>query len=104
VPEPTPTRGRQDNLVLVEGDAAEVESLRKRVAELEEELLRLRDDLIGKDAELGSAKGRITEQESLINRYESMRQHLEAIKTSRSWRLMWFAGLPIRKLRERKGG
>jgi len=103
VPEPTPSRGRGDKLVLIEGDASEVEALRQRVAQLEEEVLRLRDDLIGKDAELGSTKGRLAEQESLINRYESMRLHLEAIKESRSWRLMWAAGTPIRKMRERKG-
>ena len=103
MPEPTPTRGRQDKLVLIEGDASEVEVLRRRIAELEEEVLRLRDDLIGKDAELGSAKGRIVEQDSLINRYESMRQHLDAIKESKSWRLMWAIGTPVRKLRGRKG-
>ena len=75
-------------------------SLRKQNAELKEEVLRLRDELIGKDAELGGARGRIAEMDAHIQRYESMRQRLEAILGSKSWRLIWAAGAPVRKLRQ----
>jgi len=88
-------------MVLIDGDASEVESLRIQVAELQQEVLRLRDELIGKDAELGSCKGRVAEMTIMIHRYESMRQRLEAILGSTSWRVMWAAGAPVRKFRGR---
>jgi hypothetical protein len=75
-------------------------SLRKQNAELKEEVLRLRDEVIGKDAELGGARGRIAEMDAHIQRYESMRQRLEAILGSKSWRMIWAAGAPVRKLRQ----
>jgi hypothetical protein len=102
VPETTPTYGLEDKLVLIDGDDSELESLRAQVSDLQQEVLRLRDELIGKDAELGSAKGRIVEMESLIKRYESMRSRLDAILESTSWRVMWAAGTPVRKFRGRK--
>ena len=67
---------------------------------LQEEVLKLRDEVIGLQAELGSAKGRIAEMTVQIQRYESMRQRLEAILGSTSWRLVWAAGAPLRKLRQ----
>lgn len=82
----------QGRLSLQEDDNAEVAVLR-------EELLRLRDDVIGKEAELGAARGHVTELAAQIQRYEGMRQHLEAILASKSWRLMWMAGAPLRRLR-----
>jgi hypothetical protein len=82
----------QNNLSAQDNEAGEI-------AQLREELLRLRDDIIGKDAELGGARGHITEMAAQLQRYEGMKQHLEAILGSRSWRLMWAAGTPLRRLR-----
>ena len=46
----------------------EVAELRAQVARQQEELLRLRDQLIGRDAELGMAKGRVAELEDRVSR------------------------------------
>jgi hypothetical protein len=43
--------------------------LLKELESAREEILRLRDLLIGKDAELGQAKGRVAELEDQIERY-----------------------------------
>lgn len=43
---------------------AEVAELRAELAESREEVLRLRDLLIGKEAELGALRGRVSELES----------------------------------------
>jgi SAM-dependent methyltransferase len=75
-----------------EGLEQEVESLRK-------EVLRLRDLLMGRDAELGTALGRVTELEEAIHRYANLEQHLDDVLNSRSWRLMWAVGAPLRGLR-----
>ncbi|HEY8545286.1 MAG TPA: methyltransferase domain-containing protein [Acidimicrobiales bacterium] len=74
--------------------------VRKEQQALQEEILRLRDELIGREAELGGARGRIAELEATLQRYDGMQQRLEAILGSRSWRLMWAAGTPVRKLRQ----
>lgn len=89
----------QEKLGLLD-ESSDVGVMRKQHQDLQEEVLRLRDELIGKEAELGGAKGRIAEMSAQIQRYESMRQRLEAILGSRSWRLMWAAGAPVRKLRQ----
>ena len=89
----------QDKLGLLDSEDSEVGALRRQQAELKEEVLRLRDEVIGKDAELGGARGRIAEMDAHIQRYESMRQRLEAILGSKSWKLVWAAGAPVRKLR-----
>lgn len=69
------------------------------VAELKEEVLRLRDQLIGKNAELGTALGRLAELEA--GSYTEAAQKLDAMLRSRSWRIIWALGWPIRKLRGR---
>jgi hypothetical protein len=69
----------------------------------DEELLRLRDALIGKDAELGVARGRIAELEAYVERYEGMSARLEDVLGSRSWRLMWALTKPVRVVRGRQG-
>lgn len=45
------------------GDTEQISELREELARSREEVLRLRDLLIGKDAELGSLRGRVTELE-----------------------------------------
>jgi SAM-dependent methyltransferase len=73
----------------------ERESLRK-------EVLNLRDQVVGRDAELATALGRNAELEAAIGRYANLEQRLNEVLQSRSWRLTQAAGAPLRKLRERK--
>jgi SAM-dependent methyltransferase len=68
-------------------------------ADLHEELLRLRDEVIGKEAELGTALGRVAELEAYVHRYERMTAHYEAVLQSRSWRLARLLTAPVRKLK-----
>ena len=75
---------------------AEVEQLRK-------EVLRLRDLVIGGEAELATARGRIEELEAMLGRYANLEHRLNEVLSSNSWRLTQAAGVPLRKLRERKG-
>jgi SAM-dependent methyltransferase len=76
----------------VEAGQAEIERLRK-------EVLRLRDAVVGKDAELGTALGRVAEMKAVAARAQHHEQRLQAVLGSRSWRLMWAAGRPLRALR-----
>lgn len=69
------------------------------IAELKEEILRLRDQVIGKNAELGTALGRVAELEAWNARYLESAERLEAVLRSRSWRVMWALGTPLRRLR-----
>ncbi|HEY8547356.1 MAG TPA: hypothetical protein VIL36_19980 [Acidimicrobiales bacterium] len=66
---------------------------------LEEENLQLRDALIGKEAMLATALGRVRELEVAMLRFQHLEQRLDAILRSRSWRLIWAAGTPVRLLR-----
>jgi 2-polyprenyl-3-methyl-5-hydroxy-6-metoxy-1,4-benzoquinol methylase len=75
---------------------AEIEQLRK-------EVLRLRDLVIGREAELATARGRNEELEAILGRYLHIEQRLNDVLSSHSWRLTQAAGKPLRKLRERKG-
>ncbi len=61
-----------------QGDSAvgEVGALRRRLEESEKELLRLRDLLIGKDIELGAAKGRVAEFEDRWERLENAKSKI----------------------------
>ena len=74
----------------------EVEQLRK-------EVLRLRDLVIGGEAELATARGHIEELEAMLGRYANLEKRLNEVLSSNSWRLTQAAGVPLRKLRERKG-
>lgn len=78
------------------GGHAEIEQLRK-------EVLRLRDLVMGRDAELSTALGRVQELEALLGRYANLEHRLNEVLSSNSWRLTQAAGMPLRKLRERKG-
>ena len=67
--------------------------------ELRKEVLRLRDALIGREAELGTALGREAELQSRLYCTEDSATRLEQVLGSRSWRIMWLAGKPVRALR-----
>jgi SAM-dependent methyltransferase len=56
----------------------EPSELRERMHAQERELLRLRDLLIGKDAELGSAKGRLAELEDRSSRIAGAKHRIES--------------------------
>jgi hypothetical protein len=84
--------------------AAENEKLRAEQVSLSEEILRLRDSVVGKDAELGTAHGRIAELTAMLHRFENITGRLDDVLQSKSWRLMWAAGTPVRMLRERSKG
>lgn len=66
--------------------------------QLHKEVLKLRDHVIGKEAELATALGRTAELEAYVQRYEPL-QHVLA---SRSWRLSQKLTAPLRKVRERR--
>ncbi|MDD9372395.1 MAG: hypothetical protein PV358_19895, partial [Acidimicrobiales bacterium] len=54
-------------------------------------------------AELATARGRIEELEAMLGRYANLEHRLNEVLSSNSWRLTQAAGVPLRKLRERKG-
>lgn len=81
----------------------ELDHLHGTLEDLNKEILRLRDSVMGKDAELATALGRIAELEAALGRYANLEQRLDAVLSSNSWKLVWAAGLPVRLLRERKG-
>lgn len=89
----------QGKLGVFDDGGNEVQRLRDEQLALREEILRLRDDVIGKEAELGTTRGRITEMNAQLQRYDAMQSRLEAVLGSKSWRLMWAAGGPLRRLR-----
>jgi len=76
--------------------AAEVDELRK-------EILRLRDLVVGREAELATALGQVAEMESMIGRYDNVEQRLHAVLESNSWRLGQLVTKPLRMWRERAG-
>lgn len=79
----------------IRGDEQSVEALR-------EEILRLRDLVVGKDAELATALGRVEELETWAFRYDRLIEHHEALLQSRSWRLSQALLTPLRWLRRRR--
>lgn len=84
-------------------NTSEVEHLQGVLEELNKEILRLRDVVIGKEAELATALGQKAELVAAIGRYTNLEQRLDEVLASTSWKVMWAAGAPVRKLRERKG-
>ena len=70
-------------------------------AELRKEILRLRDLVAGNEGQLGTAKARIAELNAMLGRYKNLEQRLNDMLQSRSWRLMWAVGAPLRKHRSR---
>lgn len=61
------------------GEAAERAELRDEVARQKEEILRLRDLLIAKDAELGTARGRLAELTEHSARFAVAARSLQAL-------------------------
>jgi SAM-dependent methyltransferase len=71
------------------------------IVRLKEEILRLRDQVIGKDAELATALGHVAELEAHNQRYTDLAEHHHRLFGSRSWRLFWAMGKPVRGLKSR---
>ena len=84
---------------LAEADAA---ALRDELDECRKEVLRLRDLVIGREAELGEARGRIAELSAELTRYAHLESRLDAVLESNSWRIAQALGAPLRALRRRK--
>jgi SAM-dependent methyltransferase len=78
------------------------EGLQAEIDRQKEEILRLRDLVVGKDAELGTALGRIAELEEATKSYSTVAEKLDATLQSRSWRIMWAVGTPVRALKNLK--
>jgi hypothetical protein len=60
-----------------ETSASEGDQLRSSLREKDEEILRLRDLLVGKDVELGVAKGRLAEFEDRAKRLANAKKRVE---------------------------
>lgn len=58
--------------------SAEADELREEIARQKEEILRLRDLLIAKDAELGAARGRVAELSEHSARFSARARSLQA--------------------------
>jgi SAM-dependent methyltransferase len=84
-------------------DQGRIDELTGERDELRKEILRLRDLVVGRDAELATALGRVEELTAMLHRYGNLETRLNDVLESNSWRLAQAAGLPLRKLRERKG-
>lgn len=83
-------------------EGVDLRQLTDELADLRQEVLRLRDAAIGRDAELATARGRATELEAQVARYGPMEGRLIRVLGSRSWRLARAAATPLRKLRARR--
>jgi SAM-dependent methyltransferase len=84
-------------------DERRLDELAEERDELRKEILRLRDLVVGREAELATALGRVEELTTMLQRYGNLEARLNDVLESNSWRLAQAAGLPLRKLRERKG-
>lgn len=71
----------------------------EELAEARQEILRLRDLLVGRDAELGTARGRLAELEDHSKRFANAAERVQ----SRIPGLMRFGGLLLRRLQGRRG-
>jgi SAM-dependent methyltransferase len=84
-------------------EGVDVRTLTDEREQLRKEVLRLRDAAIGHEAELATAKGRVEELSTQVERLASTEDRLNEVLGSTSWRLTQAAGAPLRKLRERRG-
>lgn len=73
--------------------------LREELARNREEILRLRDLLIGKDAELGTLRGRLAEMEAGTGRLLNAATRVRSLIPS----FAWAAALRLRKRRGARG-
>jgi len=92
----------QSTIEQIKSDA-DLQQLADERNQLRKEVLRLRDLVVGREAELATALGRVEELDAMLGRYTNMEQRLNEVLESNSWRLAQAAALPLRKLRERKG-
>jgi chromosome segregation ATPase len=76
--------------------SSEVSELREELARSREEVLRLRDLLIGKDAELGTLRGRLAELEAGAGRLVNIAARIRS-------RVPSFIRTPLASLRRRRG-
>lgn len=83
-----------------ESGSDERAELREELNRSKAEVLRLRDLLIGKDAELGVLRGRLAELEAGVGRLLNLAGHLRA----RTPRFIWSAGARLRKRRSSPQG
>ncbi len=67
------------------GQQSETAELREELARSREEVLRLRDLLIGKDAELGVLRGRVAEMEAGTARLLGIVAHIRALVPGFLW-------------------
>lgn len=77
-------------------------ALSDELDECRKEVLRLRDLVIGREAELGAARGRVAELSAELTRYAHLESRLDAVLKSNSWRIAQALGAPLRALRRRK--
>jgi SAM-dependent methyltransferase len=82
---------------------AAVERLTDEREKLRKEVLRLRDLVIGREAELATALGHLAERDAMLGRFANLEQRLNDVLESNSWRLTQAVGLPLRRLRQRRG-
>jgi len=83
----------------LEETEAEIVRLREEQLRLREDLLNARDAVIGHEAALGEALGRLRANEHVVNRYRDAADRLDAVLSSQSWRLTQKALSPYRRLR-----
>jgi predicted nuclease with TOPRIM domain len=79
--------------------SSEVSELREELARSREETLRLRDLLIGKDAELGALRGRLAELEAGTARLLNLGARVRSLIPS----FLRPAGAGLRQRRDRRG-
>jgi hypothetical protein len=82
-------------------DRARAHATPDETEELRKEILRLRDLVVGQEAELATALGRVAELESKLPYYDHVEQRLHAVLESNSWRLGRLLTKPLRLRRER---
>ncbi|HEX6602794.1 MAG TPA: hypothetical protein VF030_09155, partial [Solirubrobacterales bacterium] len=69
----------EDRLAELEAEGAEGrDELQEQLAQRDEEILRLRDLLIAKDAELGTARGRLAELEEYSQRFTNVATRVQS--------------------------
>jgi hypothetical protein len=74
----------------------EASELREELARSKEEVLRLRDLLIARDAELGAARGRLAEQEAQLGKLLNLAAQIRALVPTFLWKA---AAKLLRRLR-----
>jgi len=90
----------QERLAEIEaGDAEDRPQLQREVDRLQEEVLRLRDLLVGKDAQLGTAQGALAEHEDRSRRVMGAAARVQ----SRIPGVMRLLGMVLRRIQGRRG-